>query len=303
MRSGVIFSAILHVIFFVVIFFGLPSVYEKKLTEQNAVVVEVVPIGEFTNIKPKPKVVPKAKPKVKPKVPTSKTANVKPAKPDPKVKSKPKISKPEPKPKAPKIVRKPKPEPKVVQKDIKPIVRPEPPKKKEVVKKEVEPEPEATFDSVLKTLEDIEAKQPEKKAVEEDEADFSDIEDMFNSNEEFEYKPGLPLSITEKDAIINTVRNQVTKNWSTTSFSGAKDVHKMTATLIITLNQDGTVKDVEIKNLTKYHSDRIYKSIVDSARRAVYKSSPIKNLPAEKYAVKDGWREMEINFDPSQMMY
>ncbi|MDA0781231.1 MAG: hypothetical protein PQ612_00110 [Rickettsiales bacterium] len=295
MRSGVIFSAILHVIFFAVILFGLPSFYEKKLTEHSAIVVEILPIGEFTNVKPKAqkKVVPKARPKI----PTSQTANVKPAQPDPTVKPKPKMSEPEPKPQTPKVVEKPKSEPKIVQKDVKPIAKPPPPKKEEkkVVKKE-EPQ-EDLFGSVLKTIEDIESKP--KEATKGEEVDFSDIEDMFNNSEESDYKPGLPLSESEKGAIIR----QIMENWSTISFSGAKDVHRLTATLIITLDIEGNVKSIKRKDSFRYNSDPIYRALVDSAERAVRKSSPLKDLPPEKFAVKEGWREMEINFDPSQMMY
>ena len=36
-----------------------------------------------------------------------------------------------------------------------------------------------------------------------------------------------------------------------------------------------------------------------SAVRAVHKCSPLKNLPPEKYG---SWREMEINFDPKEML-
>jgi hypothetical protein len=35
-----------------------------------------------------------------------------------------------------------------------------------------------------------------------------------------------------------------------------------------------------------------------SARRAVLRSSPFKNLPADKY---DSWSEVVVNFDPSEL--
>ena len=126
---------------------------------------------------------------------------------------------------------------------------------------------EDLFGSVLKTIEDIEANQPEDD-VKGEEVDFSDIEDMLEGSEDFEYKPGLPLSISERDAI----KSQIMQNWSTTSFSGAKDVHKMTATLIITLDIDGNVKGIERKDRFRYKNDTIYRALVDSAERAVRKS-------------------------------
>jgi len=297
MRSGIIFSAIIHILLVVVLLFGLPSYFEKKITEESAVIVEILPVADITNVKPRRKVVPKSKPKRKP----SSSAKIKPALPDPTKKPKPKMSKPEPKPKkAPKIAKKPKPEPKIVQKDVKPIVRPPKKEEKKVEEKKEEEKPEDLFASVLNTVEEIETSQKDEKETEEDNLDFSDIEDMLaSSNDQPKYMPGLPLSISEKDAIIN----QIMRNWNTSSFSGAKDAHKMIVTLIVIFNKDGTVEKITRKNTTRYHSDRVYRSMVESAERAVRKSSPLKDLPPEKYAVKDGWREMKINFDPSQMMY
>ena len=36
-----------------------------------------------------------------------------------------------------------------------------------------------------------------------------------------------------------------------------------------------------------------------SALRAVMRSSPFKNLPADKY---DSWSEVVVNFDPSELL-
>ena len=61
------------------------------------------------------------------------------------------------------------------------------------------------------------------------------------------------------------------------------------------------VKTAEIVSEMKsrYLSDGAFKAAADSAIRAVHKSSPLKNLPADKYG---SWKEFEINFDPKDLL-
>lgn len=40
------------------------------------------------------------------------------------------------------------------------------------------------------------------------------------------------------------------------------------------LNKDGTVKDVDILDKARYNSDRHFKAVADSAKRAVYICAP-----------------------------
>lgn len=300
MRSALIFSGILHILLFVVIFFGLPSFLEKKQIENSAIVVEILPISDVTNAKPQKKSVKKPKAETKQTAP----AKVKPALPDPTIKAEPEMTKskskpePTPEPVPQKVAEVKKTE---VKKEKKKEEKPKEkakPKEEKKKKPEKKKEPELDFGAVLNTLEEIESTQKEEKA--EDKKDFSDIEDMLDTKEvQTEYKPGLPMSMSEKDAI----RNQIMRNWSTSMISGAKDAHTMVVTLVISLSSDGTVTNVEKKDTMRYNTDPVFRAMVDSAERAVRKSSPLKDLPPEKYAVRDGWREIELNFDPSEMMY
>jgi hypothetical protein len=41
--------------------------------------------------------------------------------------------------------------------------------------------------------------------------------------------------------------------------------------------------------------------IKDSARRAVLRSAPFKDLPAEKYDGVQGWNKLDITFDASDL--
>lgn len=296
MRSGIVKSIILHIVIGLLIAFGLPSLMNKKdLVDNSVVTVEILPVSELTNVKPK-----KSSPK----------PIEKPEKKEVITKNLPKIALNEPKPeikkelteeKKPAPVTEKKPEPKVAEKI--PEKKPEPPKeepKKEEEKKEEKPEiREDAFASVLKSVEEMRQEPSDQKdSKDEEKMDFSEVTDFLaKADNQPEYKPGLPLSVSEKDAI----KQQIMKNW--TVFGGAKDAADNIVTLKISLAEDGSVRDVEVVDKIKYSANSFFRAMADRAKQAVYKSSPLKNLPPEKYDVKDGWREIEINFDPRDMLY
>lgn len=288
MRQGVILSSLLHFALFILLFFGLPNFMSRGLDENQVITVEILPVSEMTNVKPK-SVKPQLKPMVDKEV-TSATPQ-KQSLPDPV--QKPEIAKiAEPTPKL-------KEQPKEVKKaEVAPLVKPKEEKKPEpdktvAVKKEVEPE--LDFASVLKSVEQFKEVKSDEKAKEED--NFDDVEDFLSNVKEQQYKPGIPLSLSEKDAI----RQQISRNW--TGAWGGKSAGEIVVTLVIHLAEDGEVTKVENVDSNRYKNDQYFKAMADSAIRAVYKSSPLKNLPPEKYAVKDGWREIKLNFDPKEMFY
>lgn len=289
MRNGLIQSFLLHGIIIAVVMFGLPSFVDKLPSEEHFVTVEVVNISDKTNLKPR-----SVKPKPKPQ-------------PKKNVQTKPKPSLPEPNRK-PKVTPKPKPEPAPVAKakpvikqkefpEPKPTTKPEPKKAPEPKKEEKpEPKPEQEVDDFASVLKSVE--QLEDKDTKNDEQQFSDVESFLsNVDDPKKYKAGEPLSQSEKGAI----RQQIQRNWSLPA--GAKGAQNMVVTLRIALARDGTVRNVEINDSLRYSADPFYKAMADSARRAVLKSSPLKDLPPEKYDVKDGWRDLELSFDPRDMFF
>ncbi len=268
----------------------MPSFFSKKDVLDSAITVEILPISELTNVAPK-----KAPPKAEPKKEVTSATKPKQSMADPNKKPEPIVA---PEPAKPE----PKKEAEIKEKEVAPLVKPKPPEEKKPEKKKEEKKQETkedNFASVLKSVEEMNVKdEPQEK--EEEKADFGDIEDLLaKSDSQPEYKPGAPMSLSDKDA----VRQQVMQNWSLSSVSGAKDAQNMVVTLNIKVAVDGTVQDVEIKDKMRYNTDSFYKAMADSAVRAVLKSSPLKGLPPEKYDVKDGWREMEMNFDPREMFY
>lgn len=291
MKPGLRLSITLHTVLFLITAFGLPEFFAKKNdSEPTVVTVEVLPIKDFTNVAPKKKAK-LPEPNKKQEVITNNQPKV--ALPEPS--RKPDFSKPEPNPKK-------KPELKKVEQAkenipalLKPKLKPQKEEKVKPVKKKKPEINEDSFASVLKSVEELKDIKPEEK---DSNVDFSAVEDFLsNVNKEQKYKPGLPLSISEKDAI----KQQIMRNW--TVLSGAKNAKDSVVTLYIKLSRDGSVAKVEVKDSVKYSTNVFFRAITDSAIRAVHKSSPLKNLPQEKYDVKNGWRELELRFDPSEMMY
>lgn len=289
MRPGLKTSLIMHTVAFIMLFAGLPVFKSKRNYEEQVVTVEILPVSEITNVKPKT-----AKPKTDPnKEVITKTAPKislnepqKKPKDDVKVES---LPKPALKPEEKKEALKAKPE-------DKPKPKPEE-KKPEDKKKDKQAIPDDAFAAALKSIEEFQEKDDKKQDKPEEKVDFSAVEDFLSTAKESQYKEGLPMSVNEKDAI----RQQIMQNWTVPS--GAKDIQNIVATLHLNVQPDGTISKVEITDQSRYNTDPSFRAMADSAVRAVYKSSPLKNLPAEKYDVKDGWRELEINFDPSEMVY
>ena len=111
------------------------------------------------------------------------------------------------------------------------------------------------------------------------------------------YDPGLPLSMSELDAI----RSQIAKCWSVPA--GAKNAENLQVTLRVQLQQDGTVITVELadESVPRYGSgDTFFRAAADSALRAVRQCSPLKNLPPEKYQT---WKDIIMTFDPKEMLF
>ncbi len=274
MGQGWLPSLALHGMILAIALMGLPSFLQREqVIDTSAMVVELVPVGERTNIKPPP--------------PTE-TPKPKPERPKPKLQPKP------PKPKEPTL---PKPEP-VAQKELAPPPpketpkpTPEPAEAKPEKPKETKPEPkpepkqaQPSFDDILKDLAD-EAKDREPQLADRSAA---------NTPSRSQYNPSMPLSVSQVDAI----RRQIQRCWRIPA--GVRDAHELVINLRLMLAQDGSVRRVEVMDRLRYGTDRTYRAAADSAVRAVKMCSPLKELPANRYA---SWREMELTFNPRDVLY
>ena len=100
------------------------------------------------------------------------------------------------------------------------------------------------------------------------------------------------LSISEIDAIAGRLR----ACWNLDP--GAMGIENMIVEIRASLNQDGSVRKVDILDSSRYNSDNHFRSVADSARRAVFICGPYK-IFAERYADKyDKWNTLLLRFNP-----
>ena len=106
------------------------------------------------------------------------------------------------------------------------------------------------------------------------------------------------LSVSEKDLIGIKLR----ECWNLDA--GVRGVHNMLIEIRVYLNQDGTVKDAKILNQTKYNKDTAFRSVAESARRAVYicdkkkEESPFRIFPKHYEQSYDTWKTLLLRFNP-----
>lgn len=100
------------------------------------------------------------------------------------------------------------------------------------------------------------------------------------------------LSISEMDALAGQLR----ACWNLDP--GAMGIEDMIIEIKAQLNQNGGVYSVEVMNKGRYATDTHFRSVADSAVRAVHICAPYKIL-SEKYAEKyEEWRVLRLRFNP-----
>lgn len=226
---------------------------------------------------------------------------------------------PQPKPELPKE-EKIKEEPK----ELEPAAAPEPIKKDFLVapqpkKPQVKPQPKKPQPKPVKKQPEPKKKQPEKPVKKEDpqlanplKSLLASVDALQKEGEKAEtatIKEGTnvsnmgveggtagsyfsELSISEMDALAGQLR----ACWNLDP--GAMGIEDMIVEIKAQLNQDGSVRTVDILNTARYGRDSHFRSVADSAKRAVYICAPYKIL-SEKYAEKyDEWRVLRLRFNP-----
>ena len=99
----------------------------------------------------------------------------------------------------------------------------------------------------------------------------------------------MTMSVNEIDAL----RARIAQCWSPPP--GGLGAEQIVIKLRLKLNEDGTL--VGYPTVANSDSSPFFQAAADSAVRAVYQCQPYE-LPSEKYAL---WRDMILNFDPSDM--
>ena len=270
-RRGRTASAILHLVFLLISILGLPSFLTPTPPEEPLVIsVDILPITGITNVKPS-----NAAPAedIKPEVKESK-------KPSPPVKVDKDVPAPPPEP-SPSELKKEKAEALKKAQEEK--------KKKEEEKKRKEKPKEDDLAAVLKAVK--ETAQKEKKDKKKDDPKDTSTSKSNSQN----YNPSLPMSMSEKDAIMS----QIQKCWTVPA--GAKNAQNLVILLNAEYNKDGSLIRVEMSRDTqaKVNNDSFFRAAAESAMRAVKQCYQLQGLPPEKY---ETWHFIELQFDPKNML-
>ena len=282
MKRPLIISAVIHGVIFLLVIFGLPHFKTEPEIVESIPIDMVADIGELTTTN---------KPPVKAPVPE------KPKEEAPKPKEKPLPPKQVTPPPSEELKEPPKEDKKeAVEKDDlappKPKEKPKP-EKKPTPKKPAPPKPEKPkeddsqdFDKLLQNLSD------EKPAP--DSPDTPDSELMTEPTPSPNVsKFSDSLSISEQDAL----RQQLAGCWNINP--GLMNAQDLRVEVKVVVNPDRTVSSVKIVDQGRYNSDTFFRTMADSALRAVQnpRCSPLK-LPEDKYNL---WHEMTVVFDPKEM--
>lgn len=307
MDSALKKSVALHIIVFILCIVDLPLFWFNRPTPgQVPIIVDLqnVKISDMTNLPPKAKLdkEDKAVSAVKRKIEEKYTKEeVKAPKPEEVKKDAPKETKIEPEdvPEEPKkdflVAPQPKkPEQKVVKKTApkpapKPVKKAEP-KKVPDKKDKSKPELANPLKSLLASVDDLEKSLGTADSMatikEGTEVNNMGIEGGTGGSYFSE------LSISEIDALAGRLR----ACWNLDP--GAMGIEDMVVEIRAYLNQNGTVNKVDILDSGRYKSDNHFRSVADSARRAVYICAPYTIL-ADKYPEKyDMWKSILLRFNP-----
>lgn len=272
MRAGLPVSVLLHAGVIAWGVLALPSALPPPVKDTPIIPVELVSIGDVTNIVVKPKPAPKPKDEVEKLAPDPLLVTESKPEPEP---EKAEIIPPDPTEKKPP----PKPEPK------KPVKK-EPPKPVPKPKPAPKPKPKPAFD--LAALEKKIEQHPAKNAdTSPDGLDFSEMEQSLDANAK--------MTATE----IDLLKARMYECWRAPL--DAPDPEKMVVRVRIHLNRDGTLQGAPIvleHNKIESSGDPFWVAAANSARRAVIKCQPYE-LPPEKYT---SWKDITLRFSAAEMM-
>jgi outer membrane biosynthesis protein TonB len=290
MKTPLIISALFHIALVIVGITGLP--YFKNDTdpmESTAIPIEILPIAELTTTnKPPVKAAPAPEPEKKEKPPEKK-----PMPPKVEAVEPPKEITP---PKPPKAAEKPKPKPvtppppdesalEKTKEEPKPKEKPQ----EEVaeIKKKEEPKEDTSqqFDNLLKNLQDSKP-QTEEPLPETKTAEAAAPSPIAAFSQQ--------LTMSEMDAL----RQQLSRCWSIQA--GARYADELKVEVRLTVSPERRVLSATVVDQWRYGQDSYFRAAADSAIRAV--NSPQCEtliLNPDKY---DQWKDMIVEFDPSEML-
>ena len=272
MRFGVVASVLLHLCAVGLAFVSIPESWRPKVEQEPYVPIEIISKAELalrTSVPATTKEpIPDIKPEPKPPAPEEK---VEPPKPTPEEK------KPEAKPEPP-----PAPKPEAKKPEEK---KPEPPKPK--------PKPKEPEDLDLDRLSALVNKEKQKEQQQEEPAPNA----IQGERNQEQIGAGDRLAASD----IAKMKAAVSRCWQTSALVGAPEPEKLRVEVQFELNLDGTLKSQPrvVNSLQiSLSGNQFWKVAEQVAVRAVIQCQPYDFLAPERY---DVWREMQLNFDPTEM--
>jgi serine/threonine protein kinase len=215
----------------------------------------------------------------------------------PKTETKPEPVKPkeQPKPKeSVKAVEPPKKQEKTIKKEEKktPKSEPKPAPKTEPVKEQPQKKKSDGLKSLLASVEDIKKNARPSTTVQDTQETGQEVQEGIDGGTEGSLMQ--PLTISEKDLIANKLRGC----WNVDA--GLSGIENMIVEVRAYVNRDGSIRDVKILNM---RSDPAFRSVAESARRAIYicentEDSPFKMLAEKRSDSYQGWKEIFVRFNP-----
>lgn len=232
---------------------------------------------------------------------------VEPKKSEPVVEEK----KEEPKPEKPKPVEKAEADPDGIPDKKKKDVKKDD-KKKEQPKKEPVKDPKK---DPKKDLKKKDKKEPPKKEDKKSKVD-DDFEQILKNldtkpaaakDDKKKESKGKKKNVTNKlsdeasMSLADAMKRQVSQCWKLDA--GVKDIETMSVVVHIKLKLDGTVESAEIveQDKARMGRDSFYRAFAEGAKRAVLECAPY-NLPPDMYDNEGGWKEIQLNFSPQDML-
>lgn len=268
-RSGLLYSFLLHLLVLGVALSDLSFMQSRTPTLTVPISIELVTIAQRTNL-PQPKVKPKPKPKLRREI-----AKKRPELEPPKQSAKLEDAVPLPAP--PKT----KPAKKAEIAKVKPRPKPAPPEKKKKSK--------IDFGRIAALI-DKEKEKRDQVVPEEPEIKDAPASRISRLRDE-------PLTVSERDAI----QSQIQRCWSLPA--GAAGAEGLVVKVRVYLRPNGSLlRPPEMVEADKKRASQpgqeYFRTAAESAVRAVQKCEPFR-MPSTKY---ERWREMVLTFDPSEML-
>ncbi|MCF8475131.1 MAG: hypothetical protein K9G26_10580 [Emcibacter sp.] len=276
MRTSIIISIVFHVSVMLLGFIGLPMLHRDRPVEMKTIPIEVISIGEMTKLKAQEK---------EPE-PTKREEPEKKSEPERKVEMPPEPPKLVSTMPLPDIKAKPKPKEKPVE-NKKPVQTAE----NRIPKVTPKPKPSRFNTGKLAALLDKREKSE------------PDIIEKLENKEYGQEKIISDVDIRQQTlSIIDAIDKHIYDNQCWNIPAGAKGAEGLRVSIRMRLDIDGRlIGSPKIVDASRMDApgQEYFRTAAESALRAVLKCAPYNFLPKDQYNL---WRDIEIIFDPEQML-